>query len=125
MLFHQQLKDEFFSTLGAKKGDTEVKVDDVKEDGTTESAPKLKTKPKLQLKRRKGNDDPFASDDEEDADPEVKTSEVTGKPPSKAGGSTKKLPSKAGVATKRIRKESESGSEEDVKPKRRAPTKSK
>jgi hypothetical protein len=134
----QQLKDEFFSTLGSgksKKDDTEAKIDDGKEEGTIESTSKPQTKPKLQFKKKKVEDDPFASDDdEEDGNQKTKNSKppskatlnpnskVVGKPPSKTGTSAKKPPSKAGAPTKRIREESES--EEDMKPKRRAPSKS-
>jgi hypothetical protein len=101
---------------------------------TDEPTLKPKAKPKLQLKK-KANDDPFASDEEE-GNLEPKTpdipskavskppSKASGKPPSKAGGGTKKPPSKTSTVTKRIREESES-KEEEVKPKRRAPLKSK
>ena len=133
----QQLKDEFFSGLEAgksKKDDAEAKAGDGKEDRMAdEPTLKPKAKPKLQLKK-KANDDPFASDEEE-GDPEPKTpdipskavskppSKASGKPPSKVGGGAKKPPSKNSTVTKRI-KESES-EEEEVKPKRRAPLKSK
>jgi hypothetical protein len=101
---------------------------------TDEPTLKPKAKPKLQLKK-KANDDPFASDEEE-GNPEPKIpdipskavskppSKASGNPPSKAGGGTKKSPSKTSTVTKRIREESES-EEEEVKPKRRAPLKSK
>jgi len=135
----QQLKDEFFSNLEAeksKKEGVEAKVDDVKENGTTrEPAAKPKAKHKLQLKKKKADGDPFASDDEEEERREAKTSKPpskaaskppsksSGKPPSKVGVSGKKPPSRAGTATKRIREESES--DEEVKPKRKMLLKSK
>ena len=137
----QLLKDEFFSNIEAeksKRGDTEANTGDSKEDGTATagSVSKPETKSKLQLKKKKVDDDPFASDDEEDGGLKAKsskppskaalnsTSKAAGKPPSKAGASAKKPSSKARATTKRIREESESG-EEDAKPKRRAPSKSK
>ena len=133
----QQLKDQFFSDLEAaksKKDDAEAKGDDVKGDGTTaEPAIKPKAKPKLQLKKKKIDNDTFASDEEEK--PQEKTlkppsraasnppSKAAGKPPSKAGAPVKKPPSRTSTTTKRIREESES--DEEVKPKRKAPLKSK
>ncbi|KAF9643115.1 hypothetical protein BDM02DRAFT_3104866 [Thelephora ganbajun] len=113
----KQLKDEFFADLEAgksKKADPEAGASDGKEGGMTEeSTSKSKAKHKLQLKKKKVDDDPFASDDGEGIS-ETKTS----KPPV-----SKKPFLKTSTATKRVREESESG--EDVKPKRKAPLKSK
>lgn len=131
MTLKQQLKDEFFSELEARKfkaDDAQAKGDDAKEGGSAESIVKPKAKPKLKLKK-KADDDPFASDEEEEG-PKAKASKPTSKaaskppskasvkPPSKVGGGTKKLTSKSSTATKRIREESESD-EERANPKRR------
>lgn len=98
-----------------------------------EPTTKPKARPKLQLKKKKVDDDPFASDEEEK--PQEKTpkppSIAASKPPSKAGGKpsskvgapVKKSPSRASTTAKRIREESES--DEEVKPKRKATLKSK
>ena len=135
----QQLKDGFFSNLEAEKSgrvDAGAKGDDIKEVGTTtESTVKPKAKPKLQLKKKKIDDDPFASDNEEEEKPMAKTSKPplkaaskppsksSSKPPSKVGVSAKKPSSRVGTAAKRIREESES--DEEAKPKRKVLLKSK
>lgn len=102
---------------------------------TGEPTAKPKPKPKLQLKKKRVDDDPFASDDEDGETLKVGASKppskaasrppskTNSKPPPKVGVSAKKPSSKAGTGTKRIREESESV-EEVVKPKRRAPLKS-
>jgi len=123
----QRLKDGFFSDLEAaksKKCNVEAKADDSKEDGATEeSIPKPKAKPKLQLKKKRVDDDPFASDEEEETKPKARTSKPpskpTSKPPSKTRGAVRKPVPEASTAVKRVREVSESD-EEEVNPKRRA-----
>ena len=59
------------------------------------------------------DDDPFASDEEEEVKPKAKAS----KPPSKMEGLAKKPSSKVNTATKRFREESESEGEVNTKAK--------